>query len=217
MLSLLLAASTAAAAAAVPTGPLASPNELEAPHRFRSGVAIGFAFGAGVVGASGYPNDSTKIGDANYYSASGWMLGTGETLLLMGALTDYLSFGFWYAHTSASNGDWRSSGDGGGLRVEVFPLVGFLPRFHGLGVLAQFGVGSGNLSAKAPGLPPAEGTQSFVTTGVFHEWSFGHLLGGHFAAGPSLEYSAIWSLPFERHGLAATARLVFYGGGASER
>jgi hypothetical protein len=216
MFPLLFAASTAATAAAVPTGPLASPNDLPASHRFRSGVVMGFTFGAGLVGASGYPNDSSKIGDPNYYSASGWMLGTGESLFLMGALTDYLSFGFWYAHANASNGNWRSSGDGGGLRVEVFPLVGILPRLHGLGVLAQFGLGAGNLTAKAPGPLQAEGTQSFATAGVFHEWSFGHFLGGHFAAGPSLEYSAIWSLPFERHGLVATARLAFYGGRTSE-
>jgi hypothetical protein len=211
MLSFVLAA-TSAAAAAIPTGAMTSPSDLEAPNRLRSGLVVGLTVGAGVVGASGYPNDQTRIGDPAYYSASGWMLGAGESLFVMGALTDYLSFGFFYAHASSSNAHWRSSGDGGGLRVEAFPLVGLAPRWSGLGLFAQFGLGSGRLTSTTLGLPNAEGTQSFIGTGVFHEWSFGHVLGGHFGAGPALEYDAIWSQPFERHGLVASARFVFYGG-----
>jgi hypothetical protein len=215
MLSLVLAITTSMSGqpAAVPTGTLTSSNDLDAPHRFRGGAVIGLTVGAGLVGASGYPNDINRIGDPSYYSASAWMVGTGATLFVMGALTDYLSFGFWYAHSAASNADWRSSGDGGGLRVEAFPLVGLLPRLQGMGLLAQFGLGSGSLTSKRSGLPEANGTQSFAGVGAFYEWSFGHLLGGHFGAGPNLEFDAIWSLPFERHGLTASARLVFYGGG----
>jgi hypothetical protein len=220
MLPLLLAAATSAAQAfttgpssAIPTGQTPSPNDLEAPHRLRSGLVFGAAFGGSLVGASGYPNDAVKINDPSYYSASGWMLGTSESLFLMGALTDYLNFGFWYKHATASNRDWRSNGDGGGLRVEVFPLVAILPRFAGLGLLGQFGVGAGRLTtAKTPSLTASEGTQSFGGAGAFYEWSFGHFLGGHFGVGPTLEYDAIWSQSFERHGLIASARLVFCGG-----
>jgi hypothetical protein len=208
----LLAAATSAAAAAVPTGTTASAAELDAPHRLRSGVVVGFALGAGVVGASGYPNDSVKIGDPAYYSASGWMLGSSESFFVMGALTDYLSFGFWYAHAASANGHWESNGNGGGLRVEGFPLVGLVPRLAGLGLVGQFGLGTGDLSSKTPGLANAEGTQSFIGTGVFYEAAFGHFIGGHFGVGPNLEYDTIWSLPFERHGLVAALRLAFYGG-----
>src|SRR5579864_322791 len=98
---LLLAPTTSAAAAAVPVGQGPTANELEAPHRLRSGVVIGLAAGGGAVGASGYPNDLNKIGDPNFHSSSGWMLGNSESVLLMGALTDYLNFGFWYTHESA--------------------------------------------------------------------------------------------------------------------
>jgi hypothetical protein len=173
---------------------------------------VGLAVGAGPVGASGYPNDLTRIGDPNYYSSSGWMVGLSESVLLLGALTDYLNFGFWFTHDSSENRDFRSNGSGGGLRVEAFPLIGILPRFAGLGALAQFGLGSGFLTSKALAVPRDEGTRSFIAAGVLYEWSFGHLLGGHLAAGPTLEYHAIWSQPFERHGLVASARLVFYGG-----
>jgi hypothetical protein len=217
----LVFAATSPAAAAVPTETsvqtsrapgAAGPDELAAPHRLRTGLVLGLSLGAGVLGASGYPNDATEIGDPNFYSASGWMLCTSESLFLLGALTDYLSVGFWYAHAAASNKDWRSNGNGGGLRVEAFPLALVLPQFGGLGLLGEFGIGVGNLMSKTPGLPNSEGTQSFAAAGVFWEWSLVHLLGGHLSLGPSLEYDAIFSQSFERHGLLASARVAFYGG-----
>jgi hypothetical protein len=211
MLPFVLAA-TSATAAAIPTGLTTSPNDLDAPRRLRSGVVVGLTFGGGVVGASGYPNEQSKIGDPADYSASGWMLGSSGSLFVMGALTDYLSFGFFFTSASSANASWRSTGAGGGLRVEVFPLVGVFPRLSGLGVSGQFGLGNGHLTSTTPGLPGSQGTQSFLGVGVLHEWSFGHVLGGHFGAGPALEYDAIRSTPFERHGLIASARLVFYGG-----
>jgi hypothetical protein len=215
MLPLLIAltTSTTGQPAAIPSATLTPVNDLDAPHRYRGGVAVGVTLGAGLIGASGYPNNSNQIGDASYYSASGWMAGTAETLFVMGALTDYLSFGFWFAHSSASNGDWHSSGDGGGLRAEAFPLAVAIPRLQGWGIVTQFGLGSGSLTSKRPGLPEANGTQSFAGVGTFYEWSFGRFLGGHFGIGPNVEFDAIWSLPFERHGLTASARFVFYGGG----
>jgi len=212
VLALLLAASTGAAAAAVPTGNMPQPWELDTPHTLRSGIVFGFTLGGGLAGASGYPNNSTQIGDPNYYSGSGWMGGTGETIFAMGALADYVNVGFWYGAGVFRNHDWRSVGEAGGLRVEAFPLVRLFPRLQGLGLLAQFGVGYGNLKSETPGQPESEGTQSFAAAGTFYEWAFGRVLGGHFGAGPSLEYDAIFSRPFERHGLVATARLVFYGG-----
>jgi hypothetical protein len=211
MLPLLLAA-TAAAATAVPTGAPPPSADMNAPPKLRSGLVVGVSVGGGVGSASGYPNDAVKIGDPAYYSASGFMLGTSETVFLMGALADYLSFGFWFTHASSSNSDWKSNGNGGGLRVEIFPLVRLYPRLDGLGLLGQFGIGGGNLRNGTPGLPDADGTQSFIGAGAFYEWAFGHLFGGHFAAGPSLEYDAIFSRPFERHGLVGGLRLAFYGG-----
>jgi hypothetical protein len=201
-----------AAVAAVPTGERPVAPDAEARPRRRAGLVVGVALGGGLGGASGYPNNSLEIGDPNYYSASGWMFGTNETVLLMGALVDYLNFGFWFSHAAFGNGAWRSNGNGGGLRVEAFPLIQLWPRLDGLGLLAQFGIGSANLTSTRPGLPEAEGTQSFIGAGAFYEWAFGRLLGGHFAVGPSLEYDTIFSQPFERHGLVATARVVFYGG-----
>jgi hypothetical protein len=210
MLPLVLAA-TAAAAAAVPIDVPTSPD-LNAPAKIRNGIVMGLSLGGSVGSASGYPNSSSEIGDPNYYSASGLTTGTSSTLVVMGALADYLNFGLWFGGTTRSNGDWRSVGSGLGLRLEIFPLIDLYPRLAGLGVLGQFGIGIGKLTSTHPGEPGSSGTQSFLGSGAFYEWSFGHALGGHFGAGPALEYDAIWSRPFESHGLVASARIVFYGG-----
>jgi hypothetical protein len=210
MLPLFLAAATGAGAAAVPSGDVTSAVDLPAPHRMRNGLVVGLSLGGGLGGASGYPNNLTQIGDPNYYSASGWMLGTNETVFIMGALTDYFTFGFWFSHALYNNPDWRSNSDGGGLRMEVFPLAVAFPPLGGLGFLAQFGLGSGNLESKVGPTPAATGTQSIAGVGAFYEWAFGHVIGGHFAFGPSLEFDALWSQPFEQHGLVGSLRFVFY-------
>ena len=209
----LFAAASQAAAAAVPLGDDITPvTQLSTPHEYRSGLVVGLSLGGGLAGASGYPNDAQDVGNAADYSASGWMLGTYESVFVMGALSDYVSVGFWFGHGVFRNADFRSNGDGAGLRLEAFPLVGLVPRLHGLGVLAQLGVGTGDLQSKPPGLPESSGTQSFVGGGAFYEWAFGPIFGGHLGAGPSLEYDAIFSRPFERHGMVGSLRLVFYGG-----
>lgn len=212
MLGLLLAATTGAGAAAIPTGDKPELS-LPAAHSFRNGIVVGLSLGVGIGRGSGYPNESSRIGDPSYYWASGWMPGTGESLFVMGAFADYLSFGFFYQSALYRNGDFRSGGGGGGLRLEAFPLAVVYPRLAGLGALAEFGIGSANLgSTKVVNVPGAGGTQSFGGVGVFYEWPFGHVLGGHFAAGPSFEYDAIWTQPFDRHGLLASVRVAFYGG-----
>jgi hypothetical protein len=213
LVPLVFAAASQGAAAAVPTGGDLTPvTQLPVDHQYRSGVVIGLSLGAGLGSASGYPNNSQQIGDPAYYSAGGFMGGGWGQLFLMGALSDYISFGFWYGHSDLRNSDWRSTGNGGGFRIEAFPLVGLVPVLHGLGVLANLGIGSGTLTSTNPSLPQANGTQSFGGVGLFHEWGFGYGHDGHFAFGPALEFDAIWSQPFEQHGVVASARLVFYGG-----
>jgi hypothetical protein len=212
MLGLLFAATTGAGAAAVPTGDQAALS-LPADHSLRSGLVFGLSLGAGIGRGSGYPNDHSKIGDPSYYWSSGWMGGTGESLFILGALTDYFSVGFFYQGAVYRNGDFRSGGSGVGMRIEAFPLAIVYPRLAGLGAIAEFGIGSANLeSQKGGAATPAGGTQSFGGVGAFYEWPFGHLFGGHFAAGPSLEYDGIWTEPFDRHGLLASVRVAFYGG-----
>jgi len=212
LVPLVFAAASQAAAMTVPQGDITPVTQLPAAHRYRSGIAVGLSLGVGVGSASGYPNNSQDIGDSAYYSAGGFMAGGMGQIFIMGALSDYLSFGFWYGHTDLRNSDWRSVGNGGGFRLEIFPLVDLVSQLQGLGVLANLGIGSGNLYTPNPQLPEANGTQSFGGIGLFHEWGFGYGHDGHFAFGPAVEFDAIWSQPFEQHGVIASARLVWYGG-----
>jgi hypothetical protein len=209
---LALAATAPPALSAEPAGeqrPLDAP--LEAAPKLRNGIAIGMAFGVGLGRGSGYPNNSQEIGDSHYYADSGVRPGTGNTILVLGALTDYLNFGFLLSSSTFQGGGVRASDFGLGVRVEAFPLVSIVPRLQGLAAFAEFGLGSGILKPTA-GPTEAQGTQSFIGVGTFYEWSFGHFLGGHFAAGPCLEYDAMFSRPYNEGGVLASGRIVFYGG-----
>ncbi len=181
----------------------------------RSGVIIGLGVGGGLVGSSGYPNQATKIDDPTYFASSGMMGGYGGSLLVMGALADYVNFGLWLGSQSAQNGDWKSHGTAGGFRVEVFPFVplfGVSSRLADFALFSHFGVGGATLEAKRGEYPGADGVQSFLGAGAFYEWCIGKALGGHFAVGPSLEYDAIFSRSLERHGMLLGGRFVWYGG-----
>jgi hypothetical protein len=177
--------------------------------RHRSGIVVGLDLGGGIGRGAGYPNNSNDVGKTDY-SSSGWMPGSSGGLLVMGALADYLNFGFWFAEAGFRSGSQRASQVGIGLRVEAFPLVSLCPRLSGLGLFGQFGLGTAKLTA--PGVPQVGGTQSYIGTGLFYEWSFGRFLGGHFGVGPSIEYDAVFTTPYDQNGLVASARLVFYGG-----
>jgi hypothetical protein len=208
MLPLVLAVPAAGTTAAAPDrAPESSDSDV--PHQHRSGVVLGLALGGGVGHGAGYPNNSNDVGKSGY-SSSGWMPGTSGGLLLMGAIADYLNFGFWFAQAGFRSGSQQAEQVGIGLRVEAFPFVSICPRIAGLGFFGQFGLGTARLTT--PGQPEAGGTQSYVGAGTFYEWSFGRFLGGHFGAGPSVEYDAVFTTPYDQSGVIATARLVFYGG-----
>jgi hypothetical protein len=187
-------------------------TDFDGPAKHRRGFILGASLGFGAIGVSGYPNNSTEIGDSTYYGSSGLMAATGGSLLIMGALTDYVNFGVWFGRQSAQNGDWRSTGGAGGFRVEGFPLFRVYPKLRDLGVFSAFGIGSANLDEKNGTYVGAKGVQSYLGAGMFYEWSLGHLFGGHAAAGPSLEYDSIWSRSIETHGALLGLRIVWYGG-----
>jgi hypothetical protein len=212
MLPLVLAAAAVNTAATVTArdGSVSSVDVSAPAPTHRSGIAVGLTLGVGLGGASGYPNDSEAIGDPTKFSSSGWTPGGGLSVLAMGALADYLNFGFWFQQTTYRSSGKHASATGIGFRVEAFPLVAFYPPLEGLGFFGQFGIGVGKLTTASR--PEAEGTQSTLGTGAFYEWSLGHFLGGHLGIGPSLEYDALWSQPFEEHGFLASGRVVFYGG-----
>jgi hypothetical protein len=187
-----------------------TPVELEKPNERRAGVVIGAFYGLGLASSAGYPNDSNDIGNPDYYAASGLLAGGGGSGFVMGALTDYLSFGFWGGAATFNNATWHSTGPGGGLRLELFPLYALGKAFRDLGVYTQVGIGGTTLVYRdAPGVS-SSGVASALGAGVFYEFWLLKAGRGHFALGPSLEYDAVVSEPIERHGALFGARLVWY-------
>jgi len=177
----------------------------------RAGVVVGVAPGVAFAGASGYPNSAALIGNPSFYSSSPLLVGYSSTFFVLGALTDYLSFGPMVNIARFESDAWSSKGFGVGFRAEVFPLIRLVPALADTALYGQAGIGSTELQAKGP-FPSADGTQSFLGLGVHHELRLTRLFGGHLSGGPYVEYDAIFSEPAERHWLSFGLRLAWYGG-----
>lgn len=189
------------------------PNPDQAPKaERRSGLVVGGTglFAAGT--AAGYPNEAAKIGDPTYYGAGGAMAGGGGSGFVMGALADVFNFGLWFGYTLVANNDWASEGIGGGFRLEAFPLYSLVPKLRDLGLFAQFGIGSANLTAEHGAYPGANGVQSYISAGVFHEWTIFRMLGGHVTLAPSLELDYVTARSIDRTTVGLGLRVAFYGG-----
>jgi hypothetical protein len=180
------------------------------PER-RNGLVFGFSGGGALAGASGYPSTPKLMNNPNYYMSSPLLGGWSTNYFLMGALTDYLSFGPNVTIATFESDKWKSTGFAVGFRGEVFPLLTLVPALADLSVYAQLGIGSTELRPKGP-YPTGGGTQSFFGMGVHHEWRLTRMLGGHAAAGPYVEYDAIRTTAFERHWASAGLRVAFYAG-----
>ncbi len=177
----------------------------------RNGLVIGVTPGIAFAAASGYPNNARLVGNPDFYSQSPLLVGASTTYFLMGALTDYLSFGPMVNIARFTSDKWTSNGVGIGFRAEVFPLISLFPRLADTAIFGQAGIGSTELQAKG-NFPSADGTQSFLGIGLHHEFRFFRALGGHVSGGPYVEYDAIFSTSAERHWASVGFRLAFYGG-----
>ncbi len=190
----------------------ATAKELTKPAERRSGLVFGWTVGVGVAGASGYPNDSAKIGVPMYYDGSDAMGGAGFSIFALYSLSDWLSFGAFYSRANFRSGDWYTSGGGGGIRVDFFPLYYVAPSLRDLAVYGQFGIGTSTLSPTSGTQEPASGTESLLGGGVFYELFLGKGWGGHFAAGPMAEFDAEVTQSNQRFGALFGGRLAFYTG-----
>ena len=209
----LMCASGPAHAQFTPTGVEERKSDPQINIRtLRSGLVVSLMLGYGISTASGYPNNSNQIGDENYYSASDVMAGAGGGLFVGGALTDYLNFGFFVLSQSFRSSSWESRIGAGGIRVEAFPLVYVFPTLKNLGFFGNFGIGADTLDVKGGGYPEAHGVQSIIGIGGMYEFTIFHLLGGHGAFGPTLEYDTVFAQSISSGSGVLGLRLAFYGG-----
>jgi len=190
------------------------PSQRPIVSERRNGVVLGATGGIGFAGSSGTPNNAALQNDPAFYSQSPLLVGWSTSWFLMGALTDYLSFGPMLTIATFESDNWKSTGWGLGFRGEVFPLVKLVPALADTAAYAQLGFGTTELRAKGP-YPSADGSQSFFGFGLHHEFRLTKLLGGHAAAGPFAEYDLIRSETIERHWLTVGLRVAWYGGSVS--
>lgn len=177
----------------------------------RNGLVLGVSPGFGLAASSGYPNDPKFIGNGSYYSSTPMLAGHATSFFLMGAFTDWVSFGPMVNVATFENATWKSTGFGVGFRLETFPLLRLFPTLADTSVYAQMGFGSAALRAKLD-VPDSDGSQSFLGVGIHHEFRLARLLGGHAAIGPFVEYDAVFAKPIERHWLSIGVRIAWYGG-----
>ena len=203
-LTLLLAIPAAARADDV----IEDPTLRKVVAERRNGVVIGVSPGIAFAGASGYPNNARLVGNPEFYSESPLLVGQSTTYFLMGALSDYLSFGPMVNVAKFDSPKWTSKGIGVGFRAEAFPLVHLFPRLADSSIYGQAGVGSTELQAKG-NFPSADGTQSFAGIGLHHEFRLFRFLGGHVSGGPYLEYDAIFANSAERHWASVGFRIAW--------
>jgi hypothetical protein len=189
------------------------PTLRNVQHERRNGLTLGAAGGIAFAGASGYPNSARFYNDPAFYSESPLLVGYSMSYFILGALTDYFSFGPSLTIANFENDKWKSTGWGLGFRADFFPfaVIKGVPALADTALFGQLGVGTAELRAKGP-YPSTDGTQSFFGIGLHHEFRLTTLLGGHAAMGPQIEYDAIRSQSHERHWLWAGLRIVWYGG-----
>jgi hypothetical protein len=169
------------------------------------GLSVGATYGF----AEGYPNDLNYIGNPVYRSH---VVGLGRQfdLWLGGAFTDWFTFGVGIGTTKVSGKVLDANTSALLFRVHVFPLIEQGGIFRDLGLCAKFGTGSGAMARTGDGSHLlVTGSTSFAAFGAF--WEALRTSGGHWVAGPYLDWQYQSSNSFSSSLMSIGMRGTFYG------
>jgi hypothetical protein len=111
----------------------------------RSNVVLGLVLSPVVSFASGSPG---KVNKRDQTVETGAAVGTGFSVFLGGAFTDWFSFHIGATSTSAAKGNYETSGAAVIFGVETWPLFSRGGVFRDLGLGLDFGTGSANVFDK---------------------------------------------------------------------
>jgi len=172
---------------------------------FTAGLMLGLSFGT----VTGYPNDFSKWDVEAYRSATSGV-GTGATIYLGGALTDWFTFGVGYQGSSYGGADNYSREWAILFHTEAFPLFSMGRTYRDIGVFANIGTGMATINRRSDDAEYASsGSMSIAGLGAFWEtWR----LAGHLAVGPYLSGTFENSDSITRIFGVAGLRGTFYGG-----
>lgn len=180
------------------------PGPAHRRSDFVAALQLGGAFG----GVSGYPNELEKLNEPRYEADTGLGSGLGGGFWIGGALRDWFTVGVGLSTSSVSGKGVTATGTAFVLHLEGYPLYFLHGPFEDLGVLAEFGGGSGSILRKSDTVAEG-GSLSVVGFGVVYE---GLRLGSHFSVGPLLEFKHEWSQSLDWNTALAGIRVSYYGG-----
>ncbi len=204
---LALFASRLAQAQGAPSDKPASWENAAATRR--SGFTIGAAGGLLMGSSRGYPNRFDAIDNVDYYADVAGV-GSGGELWIGGALADYFVFGIGLGGGSWKNGRLQSTGGAFVFHLEAFPLFAMGGRWRDVGLFADFGTGSRQITYENGTNRAGGGGMSMAGAGAFWEtWRF---FGDHVTTGP---FAAFWYMgnnTLSNDMVVVGFRSVFYGG-----
>jgi hypothetical protein len=172
---------------------------------FTAGLMLGLSFGTVV----GYPNDFSKWDVPAYRSATSG-IGSGGTIYLGGALTDWFTFGVGYEASNYGGGQNFSKEWAILFHTEAFPLFSLGRGYRDLGVFVDVGTGMATINRRSDDAEySSSGSLSIGGLGAFWEpWR----LAGHLALGPFLSGTFESSDSVTRVFGLAGLRAAVYGG-----
>src|SRR5258708_3192047 len=143
-----LQASRAFAASDPPTAAADQSTWETAPATRRSGFTAGLMTGLSFGNVIGYPNDISKFGDPAFRSATSG-LGSGGTIYIGGALTDWFTFGFGLTQSSFGSSRLVSKGGAFVFHIEAFPMFRRSYALRDVAFFADFGTGSATIQRRS--------------------------------------------------------------------
>lgn len=197
------ALASADAGAQMPEGP--EPAWETAPYVRRGGFTAGFSIGGALGMASGFPNDSKKIGRAAYYTETGLGLGGAGTLWIGAGLADWLVFQLGLTHDRLAPSEGAVEDTSILFKVDAFPLFGAGGIYRDLGFSLEAGVGGATVKDGDTTLVDG-GAPSRVGGAIFYEglrlWKL--------STGPTAGANYVWSDTVRRGEAVLGWRLVLY-------
>lgn len=185
-------------------------QDVGVPAERRDGFMVGTHIAALIGGASGYPNDATKIDREAYYTNTGIGGGVMGGLWIGGALADWFTVGASLAGGGAWTADYQNRYFGLGLHIDLFPAWALGGAWQDVGLYLEPGVGFTwvhPVDADVDALIDSGGA-SRLGFGLFYEgvrlWqiSLGPFIGGDF----------LWSgSAFRPAGLVGLRTVVYAG------
>lgn len=199
-------------AVAVPAHAAASNDEwdggFDGPKaQVRSDLMIGLRVAPALGWVRGYPNEASKIDQAQYLANTHAAGGTNFAVYLGGALRDWFTFSLGVELPGLTGNSLKASGGLFTLRTEIYPAWSLGCAWRDLGVAFDFGIGS--MKIKRDNVQVADGGAIGVAgIEVFHETI--HL--GGFAFGPALGYQQMFSPSLNGNVLYLGLHAAFYSG-----